>query len=525
MALADSRIEPSDAPRVSLRAEWRFLIILFLGFVLLYGSLSPLYFRPMGYMEEEFIAAKQVLSGIAGAFTRPAPVIDWPRHGALPVFTHLPFVAAGRILFGPSLDWQDKVFALEPVVLSAGLLAILFLWARRLGVSRRFAAIAAIATGFCTIYWPYAYFGMEPAQSLFLLLAGYIAIHHRRTTWPSLVALGIATGMAAAVKSTGVFLIPALMYANWVFFRELDLRDFRRALPKIAAAGVIAGGIILFSAWTRGLFWAPRGGTSPYLELWLVRDPITYLINVVAFLTSPNKGLFVFVPLALFAVAQLPRLIRDRSDLAVFASLITMAVAFGYTLFLVWSDETFGPRYFHCAIAPLVLCIVEAYQHREKRALKHPGLLACAVLGFAIALLGALFGYGQMQTTATQTGQATLENFQGNTVWNHVRFNARLLRAWIDPEDVVWTPKRTWIGQPPAWALSPASVNLTRIRDVNQRRAAVPQAWLITTWGEDHGRLLRVICMLSFFAGLALLIVVLRDSHRVHPEAEGTEAP
>ncbi len=522
MAQSESQLDvPGSAP-VSLRSERSRLLAVFFGFLFLYASLSPLYFRPMGYMEEEFVAARQVLSSIAGFFTGADFEIDWPRHGALPVLTHLPFVAAGRIVFGPSLDWQDKVFALEPMALTAGLLTLVFVWARRLGASQRFALGASIATAFCTIFWPYAYFGMEPGQSLFLLTAGFIGIHHRRTSWPSLIALGVATGMAAAIKSTGVFLIPALLYANWVFFRELVLRDFRRAVPKIAVAGLIAVAIIGLSAFSRGLFWEPRGGTSPYLELWLVRDPITYLINVVGFLMSPNKGLFVFVPLALFAVAQLPDLLRRRSDLAVFASLITMAVAFGYPMFLVWSDETFGPRYFHCAIAPLVLCIVEAYRNRERIAARHPGLIASVVLGLGINFLGAFFGYGQMQSVATHTEQNTLENFQGNTVWNHVRFNARLMRAWLSSEDVIWIPKQRWLGEKPEWAPPANPVNLSEIRDVNQIRAAMPQAYVINKWSSEHGWKARAFFILSLLAGAALLVAAFRGGGRIESRQESS---
>ena len=451
MLIKDSRLE-GEAPEWPQPppSEPRRLVALFLGLFLLFASISPLYFRSMGYMEEEFIAAKQVISKAAGIFTGRETAIEWPRHGAMPVITHVPFVAAGRMLFGPSLEWQDRVFAMEPLVLSAGLLTLLFAWARRLGASRTFAGVLTLAAGFATVIWPYAYFGMEPPQSFFLLLAAYVAIAHRRPSWGAVLLLGVATGFAGSVKSTGVFLLPALAYANWVFFRDSIRENLRAVLPKIFVAGLVAAGIIALSAYSRSLFWIPRGGTSPYLNLWLGRDPITWLINVTGFLTSPNKGLFAFVPLALFAAAQIPSLIRKRSDVAAFALLVTAGVASGYPLFLVWSDETFGPRYFHCAMAPLILCIAEAYRGRERKAFRHPGLIAAVFAGFLVAGLGALFSYGHMQTVATQAGQATLQNFQSNPVWNHARFNARLLAVWLSRGEVLWTPEEKWIGDPPS---------------------------------------------------------------------------
>lgn len=495
----------------------RRLIALFLGLFLLFASLSPLYFRRMGYMEEEFIAAKQVITKAAGIVTGRDAAIEWPRHGAMPVMTHVPFVAAGRLVFGSSLEWQDRMFAMEPLVLSAGLLTILFVWARRLGASRGFAGVLTLAAGFATVIWPYAYFGMEPPQSFFLLAAAFIAICHRRVSWGAVVLLAITTGLAASVKSTGVFLLPALAYANWVFFRDSIRENIRAAFPKVFAAALIAGAIILLSAYSRSLFWVPRGGTSPYLNLWLGRDPITWLINVTGFLTSPNKGLFAFVPLALFSAAQIPSLIRKRSDVAIFAFLVTAAVAGGYPLFLVWSDETFGPRYFHCAMAPLILCIAEAYRGRERKALRHPGFVAALIAGFLVSSLGALFSYGHMQTVATHSGQATLQNFQSNPVWNHVRFNARLLSVWMSRREVLWTPEQMWIGERPAWVPPPSAVNLTAIRNVNQQEVARPQAFVLYSWGNEDARvdsLLRALLIAAFPCGVFLVAIALRPAAR-----------
>jgi hypothetical protein len=57
-------------------------------------------------------------------------------------------------------------------------------------------------------------------------------------------------------------------------------------------------------------------------------------------------------------------------------------------------------------------------------------LAALAIVGTAISFLGAFYYY-VLDFAAKKAGQNTLEWITGDYDWNHVQFNARLLRIWL----------------------------------------------------------------------------------------------
>ena len=63
-----------------------------------------------------------------------------------------------------------------PLLETAGLATLLFLWAARLAGDLRWGVTVALGAAFCTLLWPYAYTGLEPTQSLLLLIIGYLAL-------------------------------------------------------------------------------------------------------------------------------------------------------------------------------------------------------------------------------------------------------------------------------------------------------------------------------------------------------------
>ena len=81
------------------------------------------------------------------------------------------------------------------------------------------------------------------------------------------------------------------------------------------------------------------GGAAHFASLWLVRDPISPHLNLIALFASPNKGLFLYAPLTLLAVIALPRAFRIAPRVAVFAALTLAGLAGGLCLLGMWSDE------------------------------------------------------------------------------------------------------------------------------------------------------------------------------------------
>jgi hypothetical protein len=405
-------------PNTRLRTQ---ALALFFGVASIYAGFSPFGLAGYGYAQETMRACRQLLSPERPRVP-PDFGVDWPRNGSTDVFLLCPFQAAGRALGGPDSVWEDRLASMQPVLATAGLVTLVFVWASRLAASRRRAFWLALACGFCTMLWPYAYIGMEPVQSLFLLLAGYLALEAPEPSWKRTAAFSLCAALAVASKSAGAALLPAVLYLAWVLLRRRPLR--------LAAALVPIAALFLVNNHFRALSWARFGGFGPWSMSTRAPDLVSSAMSAIALLASPNKGLLVFAPLALLGLVLIHRTFRLRADVAVYAFLSLAGPLLLVTQFRIWTDETWGPRYLHCAVAPLLLCLAPPLSG-AKPSLFMRGLIGgAAAAGFAVSFLGSMFFYGKLPSVATRSTPTSLQAYQGDPTWNHVVFNARLFRVW-----------------------------------------------------------------------------------------------
>jgi hypothetical protein len=480
----------------------RLALLLFAGFACFYLSLSPGTIAGMGYTSEEMASADRMLTR-ADAWVKgvPVPPMLWSRHGPLPVLFDVPFVALGKFFLSP-----DFLLSFQPVLLTAALLAVLFLWLRTLA-SPGMSLFLTFAGAFGTMLWPYAYIGLETKQSLFVLLCGYLsmACGAQRKRW-QVMLLALSFALALSIKSTGLMLAPALGYAVWVQFRD-DWRNRRADLLTVMA---IAGCFWVFSAWGREQFWQGRGLKA--LLFWLVDSPIVAFTNAIGIFGSPTKGLFVYAPILLVCLYAVPRAWRTHRDLTVFAMLVLAGIAAEMSLLRVFADELWGSRYLHVAIAPLLLCIGAARQRWHWR--KDAPMAALAAAGLVVSFLGAFYYYGVRLQAAAQVGQNTAEGLMGDGVWNQVAFHGRLFRVWMTPgkEPALWTTRHEWMYTAPPGTGPWKSVDL--------RALCEPQSLMLRLWaGPKDSRAWRLfgfylsalVCGL-FFLGWAVTVVFRQDA-------------
>lgn len=460
----------------------RVAALFFCSAVLFYSAFSPAVFRSMGYANEEVEAGKRALSRIGLYSPVDGPPV-WPRNGVATVAAHLPFLAVSHVLLGESQNAEDWLLSFEPILFTAGILTILFIWAASLSGSSRLALILAFGAGFATILWPYAYIGLEVQQSFFLMLAAFVVLKLRwRPSLLKLVLFSLCAGLAISVKTAGTVLIPAILFLAWKFF-DGEQKSSPAVLARMAAVAVITGVIYKANSYLQMMFWNEWGGSADYLRQWLVRDPIAFYLNVVAFIGSPNKGLIVFAPLAIVALFAIPAAWKRDRDVTLFALLAFVPPLLGFSALMIWTDENWGPRYLHEAIAPLILLLGAGAPAAELRARRAIPIFAALLAGLVISFLGAFFSYGALQYVASQTGQATLERFQSDPVWNHVRFNARLLRVWLlsgEAKQTLWTPEHHH------WDFSGKSAP-PEPRAANLHEVMTPQAVLVRNWGTGPG--------------------------------------
>jgi hypothetical protein len=443
---------------------------------------------------------------------RPIPPMIWSRHGPVSVLFDLPFIKLGKMFVSP-----DFMLSFQPVLLTAGIVTVLYLWLRKL-CSPSVSLLLTFTGAFGTMLWPYAYISLETKLSFFSLLAGYLGLAGGSIRgWTRLLLFATCCGLAVTLKSTGAVLLPAIAYLIYVQFRD----DWRSRRAQLLTVLLVVGAIWAMGAISRNYYWGPRGGGLHNMRMWLTDSPFQYFSNVVGIFGSPNKGLFVYAPALLASIYAIPRALRSHPDTVVFALLVTgFTVAF-LSILISPSDEVWGSRYMHVVIAPLLVCIGAAWPRFELR--KHAPLGILAAVGLLISFLGGFYYYGLLDFAAKGAGQNTLEWVTGDTDWNHVTFNARLFRIWWEggAGPVLWTPKHTWVWQPPPGAQEWKSMDL---RDFCQ-----PQSFMVRFWHvPKNGVVLTIFRMYvtSLLIGLVLLTwVVVRTLREDRNAPVGELAP
>src|SRR5262249_29150468 len=125
-----------------------------------------------------------------------------------------------------SIVSPDFFLSLQPCLMTAALLTVLFLWLRKL-CSPGVSLLVTLAGAFTTMLWPYAYIGLEVKQSFMLLAAGYLGLGCGKARgWMRVLLFATVCGMALTVKSVGIVLGLAIAFLLYVQFRD-DWRERR----------------------------------------------------------------------------------------------------------------------------------------------------------------------------------------------------------------------------------------------------------------------------------------------------------
>jgi hypothetical protein len=406
-------------------------------------------------------------------------------------------IAIGKFKLLPSPDFA---LSLEPILSTAALMIILFLWLRKI-CSPGISLSLTLAGAFGTMLWPYTYIGLETKQSLFVFLAGYLALANGEITgWRRTLSFAVACGIAVSLKSTGPILCPAIGYLIYVQFR--NSRSNR--MPKIETILLVIAACWLTGMFTRQLYWDPRGGNFNNINGWWIESPIQLMTNAIGIFGSPTKGIFVFAPILIASIFAIPQALRKQRDATIFALLIVSSIIGFYSLFIHPADEVWGSRYMHIVIAPLLVCVGAAWPKFEWR--RHVPILVLAGAGVVVSFLGSLFYYGARLSAMEEARQHTMEWITGDTAWNEAVFSARLFQIWRKgiTNPLRWTPKHIWVWDPPA--------NNPGWESVDLEKQARPQSILLKVKKDrlrDERKFPRGIFICSLIIGILLQVWVI----------------
>jgi hypothetical protein len=478
---------------------------------LFYLSFSPSTIAFMGYMEKNITAAEQVTSNLVNlAKLQPLTKIDWTHHGCTETILEVPFILLSRVLFGESRIWMGRVLLLQTILATSLLCALILIWTRRLTGSYVWGYCLALIAGVATMLWPYAYIGMETTQSLFLFYAAYIALmREKRGTWGETAQLGMACAVAVSAKMNGIFLLPAVGFLLLLYFTKAPAPEVTPAKRNWSKSAFIVAAIvvsIILNRYTRNTYWASQGGEENYLATIIIDSPLTFIFNFLGYFGSTNKSLFIYAPILILSFLAIRRAFKVQPAIVIWALLTLGGLAGGFSLMVVWAEETWGPRYLHSAVAPLVICFAATVSGKPFRVRQEMPLVATVVLGVLVSFLGVIFHYGCLYIAAKNSSQSTLEAFQHDPRFNHLHFNLRLLRIWGSARLGFASQPEPWPPEPFWWFARPADAPV--LKQVDLREIAIPMPVIFRGWNagslssELTYRIFRLACLSCLLLGL-----------------------
>ncbi|MFT3855277.1 MAG: hypothetical protein QM733_21465 [Ilumatobacteraceae bacterium] len=240
--------------------------------------------------------------------------------------------------------------------LAAALVTVLAFDRSRARRGRRTAVALAVGLVFAfgTSSWSTASRSLWQHGPSMALLAGALLVADRalRRPRPSAFAwLGVLTALAYTVRPTNAVVVAA--FGVWC-----ATRGWRRLV------WYCCGGAPVALVWLSVNWSSYRMLIPPYFQSSRLGVDGTFTEALLANLFSPSRGLFVFAPVALFAVAGVVVAIRERR----FDSLLAVAVAVfvGYLLVVSagreawWAGDSIGPRFLCDTLPMLALLAVPA---------------------------------------------------------------------------------------------------------------------------------------------------------------------
>jgi hypothetical protein len=315
------------------------------------------------------------------------------------------------------------IASLTASLLTAGAVALIFLAVRRL-VSQKAAVYTAIGLGLGTNYWALVSrtlwqhetvaFGVALALWAWLRPARLVTAGHVMTG-------GIGLALACTCRLQVVPLAGVLLL--WL--------GIRVGLPRaLAAAGIVFAGIAALFAVQYHWFGDVLGGFAAMQRVALrpeshgVTSSISRApwIGALGLLVSPSRGLVLFSPVVLLALAGARRSLRGFPDLRLGWLLAASAALFlEYAAYSVWwGGFTYGPRYMMDVLVPLTPAAALGVEVALARVWSR--WLSAAALLWSVVV--------------SATGAFMYPNDQWNTSPESVDTHHERLWAWRDPQIV-----------------------------------------------------------------------------------------
>jgi hypothetical protein len=262
----------------------------------------------------------------------------------------LPYLALAVLHVPPDMNnsiFFLVVFAMEKISASiiASLSVVVFFAGMKKLVSAKTAMITSLIFAFGTSIWSINSQALwqHGLVALFLtLIFFFIVKNEEKEQVLNYIFLGLCSGLLALSRPSDMILvIPAVVY---IFYKSYP-GNVKSGLAYCLAAIV---GALPFIAYNMSVFHSLFGGYNNSLASFEFDSQI--LVHFIGLLFSPNRGLFIFTPVALLAVFGILRIssVPNRGlRLALYSFAVSLVLEITvYAAFQFWwGGDTYGPRF------------------------------------------------------------------------------------------------------------------------------------------------------------------------------------
>lgn len=346
------------------------------------------------------------------------PLVALPFY--VPVYLYLR--ATGRADHASLFQYSEQAEKIAASGLAALSVALFYLTVRR-RVPPRTALWSSVAFGLGTSMWATAsqMLWQHGAVVLALTLALLFLTWRERPYW-SAAGAGFALALGLIIRPTA-----AVLYLAGLGCQILTPGTIRTKLLRIALFVAAGAPVLILDAIYGGDFYnASLGGYTGLQLAYFV--PSKILLGLGGVLVSPNRGLFVFMPLALLGfygiVRGSLRSLRERDPLIPLFGLAVAVHLLAVASYREWGGGwTFGPRYLVDILPVLGLAAAEAWSTSLPRFAKR--LMAVALVWSVLVQLNGAFCYPASGWNGRAGGQIEKE------AWNFSRFELwEDFRSW-----------------------------------------------------------------------------------------------
>jgi hypothetical protein len=345
-------------------------------------------------------------------------------HSVVPaVLAWLPSELLAAAGWAPSRGSSAAVYAKVSASLLVTLAVVFVFFAARRRTSETWAALVALGFGLGTNAWPTASQALWGHECVLAGLALAVLCLTPDTSGLKTSHLWLAaagSSIAGAARYQVAPIIIALAFS--VFVRRRRARDAAALLPLAACAAAMIG---LNLAW----FGRPLGAmvgleAAVHPKIHGVSGPFSDapLTGALGLLVSPSRGLLIFSPVVLVALAGFGAMRKEgwRSDLRWWALAAAAQIALYACYSVWWGGYTYGPRYL-IDVLPLLTPLAAAGTVVLRKS-RIWSALAAGALAWSIALAA--------------TGAFCYPAEAWNTSPSNIDLDHRRLWDWRDPQFV-----------------------------------------------------------------------------------------